>query len=813
MQAGPGPAEILMTIGFLFTSLFPGMPMSMPPMPPDPIVSRAAPEDCLFFVNYSGYAAPNPSSKNKTEQLLAEPEVQQFIGEVGGTIRSLISEKLQGDPIKDVLGQELPSLLKTLATSPLSFYVSKAEMTSQGPDFRAAMIVNTGEGAASCEASIKKIQQALLTGAPPEVQPQPVDVGGIQLTRLPTPPGMPEVVWGFRKQYLMLAIGQGSADGLVAMLKQKTPQAPTWLTAIKKKIPVDRPSALYYFNVAGTMKATGPAMNDPKTQAILAALGVDKLQSVTNVTGFTSTGVANRTWLQIEGEPTGIFSLATAKGLTADDLRSIPEKSMMARAFRLNAVDIYHRVLDGIAAVDPQAKAAADQNIQMMEQNLQLNLENDLLKPLGDAWTVYAKAPAGMMAPPDVVISVGLADRDKFAATHDKLLMLARGIMAQSAPGKSIQESDHEGNHIYTVEAGNAGMMAIAPSWCVTKDKLIVTLSPQSMKTALTPGADTKSIADVSEVQALLSGSPPMMVGYYDSAAAIGTMHGMYAMMGPMLQGPLAQQGININLPKLPAITAITPHLNPAVSVVRATEGGVLMDKTYTFPILNGGDTTQAGVLVALLLPAVQSAREAARRNSSINNLKQIMLAMLNFHDAKKKFPTAAITDKDGKPLLSWRVQILPYIEEGELYKEFHLDEPWDSEHNKKLIPRMPRVYLNPSRNYLGDGTTTYLLPTGEGTLFKDVTKGIVMREITDGTSNTIAVLEVAERAAVPWTKPDDLKIDANDPLAGLRGARVPNTFLAAFADGHVQTFSGDVDATLLKALLTPNGGEIVELP
>jgi hypothetical protein len=229
--------------------------------------------------------------------------------------------------------------------------------------------------------------------------------------------------------------------------------------------------------------------------------------------------------------------------------------------------------------------------------------------------------------------------------------------------------------------------------------------------------------------------------------------------------------------------------------------------------VLNGGDVTQASALVAIMLPGVQAGREAARRNASTNNLKQIILAMHNHHDANKKFPAPAIADKEGKPLLSWRVHILPYIEEGELYKEFHLDEPWDSEHNKKLIPRMPAVYLNPSRNYLGDGTTTYLLPTGEGTLFKDLTKPISLREIIDGTSRTIAVLEVAEERAVPWTKPDDLKFDANDPLAGLKGVRPGDIFLAAFADGSVLPIATDIDLSVFKAMLTPNGREVVQIP
>ncbi len=93
--------------------------------------------------------------------------------------------------------------------------------------------------------------------------------------------------------------------------------------------------------------------------------------------------------------------------------------------------------------------------------------------------------------------------------------------------------------------------------------------------------------------------------------------------------------------------------------------------------------TAVGGILVALLLPAIQAAREAARRNQAVNSMKQIMLSMHNYADSHKVLPPHANYSGDGKPLLSWRVHILPYLEENELYHQFHLDEPWDSPHNR----------------------------------------------------------------------------------------------------------------------------------
>ena len=131
-----------------------------------------------------------------------------------------------------------------------------------------------------------------------------------------------------------------------------------------------------------------------------------------------------------------------------------------------------------------------------------------------------------------------------------------------------------------------------------------------------------------------------------------------------------------------------------------------------------------APVLVALLLPAVQAAREAARRSQSMNNLKQIALAMHNYHDTFTAFPPAYSVDKDGKPLLSWRVHILPVSSSSTpLYQEFHLDEPWDSDHNKKLIARMPQIYRSPN-SMAEPGKTVYLGNAGKDGVFVPPTEG-----------------------------------------------------------------------------------------
>ena len=175
-----------------------------------------------------------------------------------------------------------------------------------------------------------------------------------------------------------------------------------------------------------------------------------------------------------------------------------------------------------------------------------------------------------------------------------------------------------------------------------------------------------------------------------------------------------------------------------------------------------------------------------------MNNLKQISLGMLNYADSKGTLPAPG----GGNSQLSWRVQILPFIEQQALYERFHLNEPWDSEHNRALLAQMPDVYKSPNEN-LPPGQTGYLAVTGPGTAFDDPNQGHPFRDVSDGTANTILVVE-ADRG-VEWTRPEDWPFDPALPVQGLGKLR-PRGFLAAFADGSVRFISDDTNPRVVGA-------------
>jgi beta-lactamase regulating signal transducer with metallopeptidase domain len=220
---------------------------------------------------------------------------------------------------------------------------------------------------------------------------------------------------------------------------------------------------------------------------------------------------------------------------------------------------------------------------------------------------------------------------------------------------------------------------------------------------------------------------------------------------------------------------------------------------------VQASSATDAAAAVATLLPAVTAAREAARRTQSRNNLKQIALAMHNYHDAQGCFPPAVLYGPDGKTPYSWRVALLPYLDQGAQYQQYRFDEPWDGPNNRKLLAQVPPVLR--CSNAAGDPShTSYFVLTGPDTVFSGA-KGKSIRDIVDGTSNT--VLAVESNLAVPWTKPEDIVYDATKPLPKF-GGLYQGGFNTALCDGAVRFISSNVDEKSMRALITAAGAEVI---
>lgn len=209
------------------------------------------------------------------------------------------------------------------------------------------------------------------------------------------------------------------------------------------------------------------------------------------------------------------------------------------------------------------------------------------------------------------------------------------------------------------------------------------------------------------------------------------------------------------------------------------------------------------------LVAPLAAAKSAGDRGVHANSMKQIGLAMHQYHSANGNFPPAAIVDPDSGMKRSWRVELLPFLEvKIGLYDEYKKNEPWDSPANMKVLAQMPRVFRHPSQP--NDSTMTAVTAAyGNGLLFSRSSKGVRIQDILDGTSNTLVFLEA--KTEIPWTKPEDIEVDITKDLLPEFGGFDATGYTVGFADGSVRYFSKSIDIGLLKKLFTIAGGEAIQ--
>jgi hypothetical protein len=228
------------------------------------------------------------------------------------------------------------------------------------------------------------------------------------------------------------------------------------------------------------------------------------------------------------------------------------------------------------------------------------------------------------------------------------------------------------------------------------------------------------------------------------------------------------------------------------------------------------------GVLVALALPAFQPRRGGPHRSPCKNNLKQIGLALHNYHDIYGSFPPAIVYGPDGKPWHSWRTLLLPYLEHGDILRRYRFDEPWDGPNNRKLAGEAGTlsVFHCPSDEDAAPGTTSYLAVIGDETMWPPHGAG-TFDDAIDGKGRTLHVVEVAN-SGVHWMEPKDLRLATMSFQVGAAGEAIrgphggtkrwfrkddPSFANASFVDDSVRVLSSETPPETVRSLLIRDDG------
>lgn len=558
------------------------------------------------------------------------------------------------------------------------------------------------------------------------------------------------------------------------------------------------------------------------------SMGLDSVKHIDYRWGFQDDALYSILRVSIPGPRRGLIAMFEAAfGSTFDKttLPPIPTNISGWTVFSFSPGSLWRAMIEYFRVEAAKAGMPVDQlGIVKFDRaatnGIKARLQEDFLDKLGPRWFFYYELD--FLNPGNAARGALLADiRDSSALepTLDRVIMLLYAYLQSQArinPRVPLIGRLGENSRGYKLVFPPGALPAqyakiVAPTLLLGRTQLAIGLNEAEARAALaakawTPGPDyAATFAKIPGNLIALSVKDPRISMPEMIAMLPETLPQLNALAaGPNAQSPFA---FKIDRSKIPPAAELRRRLFPGMMAVSLDREGLKIVTRESAPSMISPSTS--AVAAALLLPAVQAAREAARRTQCANNLKQIGLALHNYQANNNGFPSAAIVGKDGKPLLSWRVAILPYIEEQELYNEFHLNEPWDSPHNKALIPRMPRTYVCPSRPPTEPGVTTYLALVGNGALFEP-NKPVSSNQVTDGTANTLAVVESTQ--AVLWTKPADIDFSPRLTIAALRlGSNHPGVYNALFADGSVKFLKSSLNAVTLRAMITRQGGEVIQ--
>ncbi|MBL8889255.1 MAG: DUF1559 domain-containing protein [Planctomycetaceae bacterium] len=761
---------------------------------------NAVPEAPLGFVGWNGWSTSPRNLENNAQAILSEPEVERFIQEVirriGGIPRQAMS---QAPPAQRRAASRLATnVLESFVLRSGCFYLESfvPPRGGQPPKIAGCVWLELGPQANAIWDDLNTV----LADAPTEIGEQ--EVKGRKFLTMDVTLGPETLLFvGVVDECLMISIGERSLVDSLDRLAEGN--SPSWLQEAEKKHGLAQLQGLGKFDFAKLWGEMLPALLEmgmgDQELGLIRSLGLDRLQSIETVDGFAERHRVQRIQVNVSAGSGGIWSVLEGSGLAPDSLQFLTTDTLYSYSIALDLGQTLRYVEQVINQVDGSGANPISGFYEGLYQETGVDLEKDIFGALGKVWTIHNAAQDGWLS--GLALSVSIDEPTDFQRGLEKFINAYVQATSQDPEMPKVDSREHGELKVFTLSFPS-GPIPVLPSWTVHKDRLIVTLFPDTL-----PGVvqvpDQPLLTSSPEIRQVfeskLDSESILMVSYVDMQRQFEMLYPyaqmMLAMGSNALQGlPSAEAesfGEVMDGLTLPTSRVIHRHLLPTVSILKRNEAGLLLESRTTFPTADV--TVMAPVAVGLLLPAVQQARDAARRTQSQNNLFQIVLALHNFHDTFGKFPAAYSQSEDKQPLLSWRVHILPFIEQQELYDRFRLDEPWDSPHNLALLEFMPPTFRGPNSQAPPDHTV-YLGVTGDNAALALPTRtgkasasaGIGFAQIVDGSSNTAIGLEVSDELAVPWTKPDaDIKLDDFD--SSMFYGQYPGGVVTARADGSVE--------------------------
>jgi hypothetical protein len=663
-----------------------------------------------------------------------------------------------------------------------------------------------------------------------------------------------DIAWWAEGPHLVLAVGKGAEAISLKIAGGESPSLAKSPLFARHKVAT---GVTEFFRMSADMTKVWTALKsvelpnkagqEPTSLGkVLEALSLTSFADLDWSMGLKEEAIVSNSRMSIPGPKTGLAKFFAQPNLKVGDLPPMPAD---VQGVYVSSLDLSGLFEEGVATIKRVVELLPEQDreevnvdgyLEQMNEAIGFDLDKDLLATLGPAWTFHDDPKNGLFG----FGFLGVAQvRD-----GERLKSTVSAILDRFGPQLEREDVkiDRKSGAFETITI-QIPQMPIAPALGISDKWFVVGMQPQAIKTfflRVDKKLPTWKLDKLPEESRKLIPEAFTSLQITNPQGLYTTLLS-YAPMGiNMFAAEMRKRGMElpITVEDIPAAEVVTAPMFTNVSVSTADDKGTTMESRDSvpgmpIPMMSGGSgTATTAVAIALLLPAVQQAREAARRTQSKNNLKQIGLALHNYHDTFNHFPRgthmvgeAGKDDLEVDERLSWLVSISPYIEQVALYNAIKQDEAWNSETNSKFKDTVIPTFINPGYSPVGEeGAPTHyvgIAGVGEDSLTSkkiDEKSGMfgynrktLMRDVVDGLSITIMVTECTDKSAGPWMQGGKSTLRAltkrpyvNGP-DGLGGPS-PGGFNVLMGDGSVRFVSQNIDPELLEKLTTIQGGEAI---
>lgn len=693
---------------------------------------------------------------------------------------------------------------------------------------------------------------SLLRNNPPEslgtLQPREL-LAGREGYLLQTRLGL-SVTWWDEDGHLAIGFGDGASEWMLASLVddlESLDTNPTWQQL--RKANDYEVTSFAWFDVNGLVKRFESLQLPPfesgvsvTVQQLLQRLGLKGLENITVQTGFQGAVTWQETCVNGKPAPGLLQRYLKPAVLKLEELPPLPENVSGFSAAKLDMTGLMDDLvrtglsLQQLTGADMFQGAATYRWVEALVGGYTFR---QFLSGLGDVWCEY-NDPMPLVVPVGYspVLAVSVRDQQSVVAGLFRLEAALQPLLAGTGQAR-LASSQKDDRSYWTLAIEG---VPVAPTLMLTENWLTFAMNSAALESFASRAAGRQGRwAPSEQIRAAFQELPQEFgsVTVSDPAPAYRQLFTALPAATLVLNSqvlPNLSPGLEVPFgpEDMPDADAVVEPMFPNVSVGYATETGYAWKTRQSVPgtpVGNISATSVVPVLIALAMPAVQQAREAARRTRSKNNLKWLGLAMHNYHDVWDHFPTGTLEQPDlpVEQRLSWAYSLLPYMEEAAAYESADRKQGWQGPGNAGLVNRTYSTFRNPSqfgeRGYGSSGDYVGIAGVGANAAElpdDDPKAGIFgynrstnIRSVTDGTSNTIMITDASQPSVSMFAGGrQTIRGFSQQPyLNGPDEIGSPHQGIVhgLLADGSIRTLPVTADPKIIEALATKAGGEVID--